>query len=75
MFDEVFEIVQRCTNAFRSSVRDAFGASIVVEVLDPIRNELGMLCLLHEDLERHSVAVRSILQDARSMTLVVDSEE
>lgn len=69
MFDDVLGMTDHCTETFRSGVRDAFGASIIADVLDPIRNQIGQLRFLHEDVQRHSLNVEQLLQDARSMTL------
>ena len=69
MFDDVFGMTEHCAKTFRSGVRDAFGASIIADVLDPIRNQIGQLRSLHEDVQRHSLNVEQLLQDARSMTL------
>jgi hypothetical protein len=69
MFDDVFGMVELCAETFRCGVRDAFGASIIADVLDPIRNQIGLLRSFHEDIQRHSSSVEQVLQDARSMTL------
>jgi len=68
MFDDVFEMVERCTETFRGGVRDAFGASIIVDVMDPIRNYIGLLRSFHEESQRLSLAVQQVLEDARSIT-------
>jgi len=69
MFDDAFGMAELCAETFRGSVRDAFGASIIADVLDPIRNQIGLLRSLHEDFERVSTNVERILQDARSLIL------
>lgn len=69
MFDDAFGMVELCAETFRGGVRDAFGASIIADVLDPIRNQIGLLRSLHEDFERVSTNVERILQDARSLIL------
>jgi hypothetical protein len=74
MFDEVFGMTERCAETFRSGVRDAFGASLIADVLDPIRNQISLLRSLHEDIQRHSFNVEQVLQDARSMTLAEGSQ-
>ncbi len=74
MFDDVFGITERCAETFRGGVRDAFGASIIADVLDPIRNQIGQLRSFHEDMQRHSLNVEQILQDVRSMTLAEGSQ-
>lgn len=68
MFDDVFGTMEQCAATFSGGVRDAFGASIVADVLDPIRNHIGLLRSLHEDAQRDSLNVAQVLQEARSMT-------
>ena len=74
MFDDVFEMVGRCVETFRGGVRDAFGASIIADVLDPIRHEIGSLRSFHEESQRLSLRVEQVLQEARSMTLSEGSQ-
>ena len=69
MFDDAFGMAQQCAETFRGGVRDAFGASIVADVLDPIRNEIGLLRAFQEDFQRHSLSVEQVLQEARSLLL------
>ncbi len=69
MFDDVFGMVEQCTDTFRGSVRDTFGASIIADVLDPIRDQIGLLRSFNEDFQRQSLAIGQILQETRSMTL------
>lgn len=69
MFDDVFGMVEQCTDTFRGSVRDTFGASIIADVLDPIRDQIGLLRSINEDFQRQSLAIGQILQEARSLTL------
>jgi len=69
MFDGVFGMLERCTEMFGAGVRDAFGASISADVLEPLRNEIGVLRSLHEDMERHFMNVEQVLQEARSLTI------
>lgn len=73
MFDDVFGMTDRCAETFRSGVRDAFGASIIADVVEPIRNQIGQLRSLHEDVQRHSLNVEQVLQDARSLTFAEGS--
>jgi hypothetical protein len=70
MFDDVFGMAEHCAETFRGGVRDAFGASIIADVLDPIRNQIGQLRSLHEEVQRHSLNIEQVLHDARSMTLL-----
>jgi hypothetical protein len=67
MFDDVFGMVEQCTETFRGSVRDTFGASIINDVLEPIRNEIVLLRSFHEESQRYSLNVEQLLQDARSL--------
>ena len=73
MFDDTFGMVEQCTETFRGGVRDTFGASIIDDVLDPIRNQIGLLRSFHEEFQRQSLAVEQVLQEARSMTLTEGS--
>ena len=74
MFDDVFGMTERCAETFRSCVGDAFGASIITDVLDPIRNHIGLLRSLHEESQRLSLSVEQVLQEARSITLIEGSQ-
>jgi len=74
MFDEVFGMVERCSGTFREIVRDAFGASLIADVLDPIRNEIGMLRSFHVESQGLFLDVAQVLDEARSITLPEDSE-
>lgn len=69
MFDDAFGMAGQCAETFRGGVRDAFGASIVADVLDPIQDEIGLLRALHEEFQRHSSSVEQVLQEARSLPL------
>ncbi len=73
MFDDTFEMVEQCTETFRAGVRDTFGASIIADVLDPIRNQIVMLRTFREESQRVSFEVERILQEARSMSLSAGS--
>ncbi len=68
MFDDILEMFEQCTETFRGGVRDVFGASIVADVLEPIRIHICLLRLLHEDVRRDSLNVAQTLQEVRSMT-------
>ncbi len=73
MFDDVFGMAERCAETFCSSVNDAFGASIVAEVLDPIHCEVGLLRSFHEEFQRQSLNIEQVLEEARSFSLKGDS--
>jgi|ADurb_Cas_03_Slu_FD_contig_31_3608668_length_772_multi_3_in_0_out_0_2 hypothetical protein len=65
VFDDALGILERATESFRICVRDEFGESIIREILDPIRDQIRLLCSLHEDSERSSLQIDQILRDAR----------
>ena len=69
MFDDVFGMAGQCAEAFRGGVRDAFGASIIADVLDPIQNEIGRLRSFHEDFLRQTACTEQVLEEARSFRL------
>jgi len=69
MFDGVFGIAGQCAGTFSNGVNDAFGASIVADVLDPILNEIGLLRSFHEEFQRQSLSIDQVLQEARSFHL------
>lgn len=69
MFDDAYGMIERCAETFRCGVRDAFGASISSDVLDPIRDQIGLLRFFHEEFQRRSLGVEQLLQTARSMPL------
>lgn len=69
MFDDVFGMVEKYTDTFRSSVRDSFGASIITDVLDPIRDQIVLVRSVSEEFQRESLAIRQALHEASSMTL------
>ena len=73
MFDDVFGMAKQCAETFRNGVNDAFGASIVADVLDPIRNEIGLLRSFHEEFRRQSLNIDQVLQEARAFHLNDDS--
>jgi len=63
MFDDVFGMIEQCRETFRDGVRDSFGESIIADVLDPIRNQIGLLRSFHEEIERESFGIRKVLQE------------
>ena len=74
MFDDVHGMIEQCAEEFRDSVRDSFGASIITETIDPIRNEIGLLRSFHEESQRSSLGIEQLLQTARSMVFNEGSE-
>ena len=69
MFDDVSGMMGQCSETFGNSVNDAFGSSIVSNVLDPIQNEISMLRSFHEEFQRQSLDLEQVLQDARAFNL------
>ena len=69
MFDNVFGMAGQCAETFRNGVRDAFGSSIVADVLDPIRNEIALLRSFHEEFQRQSLNIAQVLQETRAFHL------
>lgn len=69
MFDDVLGMAEHCTEHFRNGVNDAFGSSIVADVLDPIRAEIGRLQSFHEEFLRQSTGIEQVLLEARSFYL------
>ena len=67
MFDDAFGMVEQCAETFHNTVHDTFGASIIGDVLDPIRNEIGLLRTFHEEAQCRSLAIEQLLQEARSL--------
>lgn len=68
MFDDVLGMVEQCTEMFRNSVRDQFGASVIADVLDPIRHQIGLLRSSHEEFEQQALEIARVLEEARSIT-------
>ena len=66
MFDEVFGMVALCTGNFREGVRDTFGASIVVDVRDPILKEVDSLRIFNAAFQQQSLSIDRTLADART---------
>jgi hypothetical protein len=64
IFDDVLGMAVRCEETFRSGVHDAFGASVVADVLDPIRKEIGLLRSFNEEFQHQSVNIDQVLQEA-----------
>ena len=69
MFDDVSGMAEQCAETFRGSVRDSFGESIINDVIDPIRNQIGLLRSFHEEVQRSSLDIAQVLQTARSINL------
>lgn len=65
MFNDVFGMAMLCADNFRDGVRDAFGASIVADVLEPILKEIDSLRVFHEELQREALTIDRTLADAR----------
>jgi hypothetical protein len=67
MFGDVFGMATLCAGNFRDGVRDTFGASIVVDVLDPILKEIDSLCIFSEAFQQQSLSIDQTLADARML--------
>ena len=69
MFNDVSGMMGQCSETFRNSVNDAFGSSIISDILDPIQNEISLLRSFHEEFQRQSLDLEQVLQDARAFNL------
>ncbi|GAB4137616.1 hypothetical protein [Thermopirellula anaerolimosa] len=67
LFDDVRGIAVQCAEEFCSGVRDAFGASMIRDILDPILKEIDALRTFNEEFQRHSVSIATLLEEARSI--------
>jgi hypothetical protein len=67
IFEDVFGMASSCTEKFRDGVRDAFGASIVSEALEPILNEINSLRHLNAEIEGQARNIDQVLEEARSI--------
>jgi hypothetical protein len=65
LFDEVFATTRRCADHFQDGVRDPFGASIVIDVLEPIIREVDSLRSASAEFQRNARQVDQLLVDAR----------
>lgn len=67
MFDRVFGVATLCAENFRDGVRDSFGASMIVEVLDPILKEIDTLRNFNEQFQRQALNIDRVLEEARTI--------
>ena len=67
MFDDALGLMLLCTARFRDGVRDSFGASILVNVLEPITKDINSLRIFNEDFQRQALHIDRMLDDARAM--------
>lgn len=67
MFDEVLGMATLCASTFRDGVRDAFGASLTADVLDPILKEVDALRTCHAEFQRQALSIDTVLADARAI--------
>ncbi|CAB3910148.1 hypothetical protein LMG26846_04967 [Achromobacter insuavis] len=67
MFDDVLGLAGLCAASFRDGVRDAFGASIAAEVLDPILQEIDSLRMFNADFQLQTLGIDMTLADARGI--------
>ena len=75
MFDDVSGMAVHCAERFRDGVRDSFGASIAVDVLDVILKEIDSLRVLGEDFQRQILNIDRVLEDARTIQAKDDGHE
>jgi hypothetical protein len=75
MFDDVSGMAVHCAEIFRDGVRDSFGASIAVDVLDVILKEIDSLRVLGEDFQRQILDIDRVLEDARTIQAKDDGHE
>ena len=69
VFDDVFGMISLCTENFRGGVRDSFGASILIDVLEPILMEIDSLRAFNEEFQRHAFNIDQVLEEARAIQL------
>ena len=67
MFDDVLGMATLCTATFRDGVRDAFGASLAADVLEPILKEIESLRIFNEEFQRQVLGIDATLADARDI--------
>ncbi|AHY42826.1 hypothetical protein [Stutzerimonas decontaminans] len=67
MFDDVMGLMVGCANRFDAGVRDAFGTSIVNEVLSPILENIAFLRSFSEDYQRQVAAIHCVLAEAQGV--------
>jgi hypothetical protein len=67
MFDDVLGLASLCAASFRDGVRDAFGASIAAEVLDPILQEIDSLRMFNAEFQLQTRGIDMTLADARGI--------
>ena len=67
MFDDTFGLTEAIAQDFRDGVRDGFGASVVVDVLEPMLKEIDNLRLFNEAFQRQTESIDRCLADARAL--------
>jgi hypothetical protein len=67
MFDDVLGMATLCAASFRDGVRDAFGASIAADVLEPILKEIESLRTFNAEFQRQALGIETTLADARGI--------
>jgi hypothetical protein len=69
MFDEVFGMATLCAGNFQDGVRDTFGTSIAVDVLDPILKEINSLRIFSDTFQKQSLSIDQTFADARMLQI------
>lgn len=67
MFDEALGMATMCSTTFRDGVRDAFGASLAADVLDPILKEIDSLRTFNAEFQRQALGIDATLAEARGI--------
>lgn len=67
MFDDVLGMATLCAATFRDGVRDAFGASMAADVLEPILKEIESLRIFNAEFQGQALGIDSTLADARGI--------
>lgn len=67
MFDDVLGMATLCSAHFHDGVRDAFGASMAAEVLEPILKEIDSLRIFHAEFQRQAYGIEGTLAEVRAI--------
>lgn len=71
MFDDAYRMADQSADSFSNSVRDAFGDSIVMDILDPILNEINALRVFNESFQQQSFNIDQTLTEARVLQFAI----
>jgi hypothetical protein len=67
VFDDVLGMAMLCTDNFRDVVQDSFGASMITDVLAPIRKQIDSLRVFNEEFQRQALNIDRVLEEARAI--------